>query len=89
MAALDADKECAAILQDPADFGIGTRLMLWPDTEAEGLVMQQADFPHVVKACGPPVTLAVPELRKLGVAPVFIAAIGEAHRRGWYDKSAR
>lgn len=86
-ATLPTDKECAAVLADPA--GLGTRLMLWPDAEAAGLVVQQADFPHVVKACGPPITLAVPELRKLGVAPAFIDAIEEARRHGWYDESAR
>ena len=86
-AALLDDKECAAVLKDPA--GLGTRLMLWPDAEADGLIVQQADFPHVVTACGPPITIALPELRKLGVAPAFIEAIDEAHRRGWYDKSAK
>jgi hypothetical protein len=86
-AAVLGGKECGAVLKDPA--GLGTRLMLWPDAEADGLTVQQADFPHVVKACGPPITIALPELRKLGVAPAFIDAIEEAHRRGWYDKSAR
>ena len=86
-AALGAGKECGAVLKDPA--GLGTRLMLWPDAKADGLMMQEVDFPHVIQACGSPVTLALPELRKLGVAPAFIAAIEEAHRRGWYDKPAR
>lgn len=86
-AALGAGKECADVLKDPA--GLGTSLMLWPDAGADGLAVQPADFPHAVKACGPPVTLAVPELRKLGVTPAFIAEIAEAHRRGWYGKSAR
>ncbi len=71
------------MLADPA--GLGTRLMLWPDAGADGLTVQQADFPHVVKACGPPITIALPELRKLGGAPAF----AEAHRYGWYDKAAR
>ncbi len=62
--------------------------MLWPDAAAGGLVVQPADFPHVVKACGPPITMAVPELRKLGVAPGFTEAIEAAHRHGWYDKAA-
>jgi hypothetical protein len=86
-AASPNDQECAAVLADPA--GLGTRLMLWPDAEADGLVVQPADFPHAVKTCGPPVTIAVPELRRLGIAPALIAAVDEAHRYGWYDKPAR
>jgi hypothetical protein len=59
--------------------------MLWPDAAADGLGVQAADFPHVIKACGPAETLGMPELRKLGAAAAFLAAIDAAHRHGWYD----
>ncbi|HVC51521.1 MAG TPA: hypothetical protein VND87_05835 [Stellaceae bacterium] len=84
-AAMLNDRQCAEVLNNPPWQGTG--LMLWPDAAAEGIVMMAADFPHVVKACGPPVTLAMPEMRKLGVEPAFLADLAEAHRNGWFDKS--
>jgi len=80
-------KDCAGVLDSPS--GLGTGLMLWPDAAAEGIVMMAADFPHVVKACGPPVTLAMPELQKLGVQPAFLAGLAEAHRNGWFDRTKK
>ena len=62
-------------------------MALWPDAEADALEVMQADFPHVVQACGPPESLILPELRRLGVDAAFLADLDEAHRRGWYDKS--
>jgi hypothetical protein len=81
------DKECAQVLENPS--GVGTGLVLWPDAGRDALGIQQADFPHVVEACGPPETIQPPELRKLGVNAAFRAALDEAHRRGWYDKSPK
>ena len=81
-----SDKECAEVRADPS---WGTDLTLWPDAEADGLVLMQTSFPHVVKACGPPITITAPELRQLGIDTAFIEALDEAHRRGWYDKTPK
>jgi hypothetical protein len=84
-AALPNDKECSDVLKDPPD----ANLMLWPDAEGDGLAMQPSSFPHVVKACGAPITIPTSELRQLGVDGEFLAALHEAHQRGWYDKTQR
>jgi hypothetical protein len=63
--------------------------MLWPDAAADGLGIQQADFPHVIKACGPPETLGAAELRKLGLGAVLLDAIAKAHRHHWYSAPAK
>ena len=81
------DKDCAKVLANASD--IGTGLVLWPDAETDALGIQQADFPHVVEACGPPEIIHMPELRKLGANAAFRAALDEAHWRGWYDKPAK
>jgi hypothetical protein len=80
-------KECADVLTDAAAFD--SRFMVWPDAASDGLAIQLTTLPHVVAACGPPITLALPELRKLKVDPGLLAAIAEARRRGWYDKPAK
>jgi hypothetical protein len=80
-------EDCAAVLADTERFP--SRFMLWPDAAANGLTLQLVSLPHVVRACGPPVTLARPELRRLGAAPAFLQAIAEAHRRGWFDPPAK
>jgi hypothetical protein len=76
------DPECRKVLSDQS----GSPLMLWPDAAADGLGAQPSDFPHVIKACGPPETLGVASLRKLGGSGVLLDAIDEAHGRGWYDR---
>lgn len=81
------DSDCAQVLADPS--GSGTGLMLWPDAADDGLAVQQADFPHVIKACGPPITITSAELRKLGFAADFVSAIDEAHQRGWFDRARK
>lgn len=81
------NKDCAEVLANPS--GVGTGLMLWPDAKTDGLSIQQADFPHVVKACGPAETIQRYDLAKLGISSAFLAALDEAHRRRWYDKSAK
>jgi hypothetical protein len=86
-AAVLSDKQCTDALNNPPWHG--TRLMLWPDAEADGVAMMAADFPHVVKACGPPVTLAMPRLKKLGMRPAFLADVARAHRNGWFDRTKR
>ncbi|MGH7091940.1 MAG: hypothetical protein ACREFB_00210 [Stellaceae bacterium] len=80
-------KDCTDVLANPPWHGTG--LMLWPDAAADGVAMMAADFPHVIKACGPPVTLTMAELRKLGVRPAFLADLAEAHRNGWFDKAKK
>jgi hypothetical protein len=85
--AQQTNKDCASVFADPEP--LGTALMVWPDAEADGLVLRVWDWPHVVKACAVPITLALSELRKLGLQSSFVDAIDEAHRRGWYDKSFR
>jgi hypothetical protein len=79
------DAECRKVLADQS----GTGLMLWPDAAADGLGIQPSDFPHVIKACGPPETLGISALRKLGASTVLLDAITEAHRRRWYDRAAK
>jgi hypothetical protein len=83
--ATDRNPECREVLADQRDSG----LMLWPDAAADGLGVQAADFPHVIKACGPAESLSRPELRKLGAAAAFLAAIDAAHRHGWYDRAKK
>jgi hypothetical protein len=78
--------ECREVL---ATWDGGPGFMLWPDAGADGIAIQPNNLPHVVKACGPEVVLAMPQLRKLGVAPALLDAIDEGHRRGWYDKRAQ
>ena len=75
------DEACGKVMEDQRGGG----LMLWPDAAAGGLGIQQADFPHVIKACGPPETLGMSVLHKLGLSAEFLAAIEEAHRHRWYD----
>lgn len=77
-----ADPQCRQVLADQT----GGALMLWPDAATDGLDVQPADFPHVIKACGPPETSA---LQELGANADLLAAIAEAHRRGWYDRAAK
>jgi hypothetical protein len=85
----------AATAQDPKDCADvfsnapGTGLTLWPDAKADGLSLMAADFPHVVKACGPVVTISTAQLKKLGFKASFIAAIDEAHRAAWWGASSR
>lgn len=81
----DRDEECSKVMADRR----GSGLMLWPNAAANGLGIQQADFPHVIKACGPPETLGMSALRRLGLSTVLLAAIEEAHRRRWYDRPAK
>ena len=70
MAAADLkNKDCADVLANPS--GVGTGLMLWPDDETDGLSIQQADFPHVVKACGPAETIHRHDLANSESAPPF------------------
>lgn len=81
------NKDCAQVFDDPPWHGTG--LMLWPDAEAGGVTMMAADFPRVIKACGPPITLTMPALRKLRAQPALLAAIAEAHRNGWFDRTKK
>jgi hypothetical protein len=81
----DRDEECSKVMADRR----GSGLMLWPAAAADGLGIQQSDFPHVIKACGPPEMLGMPALRKLGLSTILLAAIEEAHRRRWYDRPAK
>jgi hypothetical protein len=78
------DNDCAEVLAGPD--APGKTLLVWPDAKADGLDLQAWDWPHVVKACAAPITIPVPELRRLGVQAGFLDAIDEAHRRGWYGK---
>lgn len=64
----------------------GLAFALWPDAAAGGIAIEPDNLPHVVKACGPPVTIATTDLRGLGVDPALLDAIDTAHRLGWYDK---
>jgi hypothetical protein len=82
---VNRDPECRQVLVDQS----GTGLMLWPDAAADGLGLQPSDFPHVIKACGPPETLDASQLHKLGASAVLLDAIAEAHRRRWYDKAPK
>jgi hypothetical protein len=83
-AAQPGDNDCAEVLAGPD--APGKTLLVWPDAKADGLDLQAWDWPHVVKACAAPITIPVPELRRLGVQAGFLDAIDEAHRRGWYGK---
>jgi hypothetical protein len=78
-----SDKECRDVL---SNWESGLGFILWPDAAADGIAIEANNLPHVVKACGPDTTIAMPELRKLGIEPVLLDAIEEAHRHGWYDK---
>jgi hypothetical protein len=78
-----SNAECRDVLKNWAG-GLG--FVLWPDAAAEGIAIEANNLPHVVKACAPALVIAMPELRGLGLDPAFLAAIDEAHRRGWYDK---
>jgi hypothetical protein len=79
------DAECRDVLTN-WDGRLGFRL--WPEAAADGIAIQPGNLPHVVEACGPPVTIGLSELRKLGIEPALLDTIDEAHRRGWYDKPA-
>lgn len=79
--------ECNDVRNDPS--GTGTKLMVWPDAKDDALELLAADFPHVVKACAGPATVPTAELRKLGVDPALLAAIDEAHAKGWYDEGKK
>ena len=85
--AQQGNKACADVFADATT--IGTGLMVWLDAKADGLGLQAWDWPHVVKACAAPITVATAELRRLGVQAAFLDAIDEAHRRGWYDKPTK
>lgn len=83
--AAQSDKECRDVL---SNWNGGLGFALWPDAAGDGIAIEANNLPHVVKACGPDQTIAMPELRKLGVDDALLGAIEEAHRHGWYDKPA-
>jgi len=78
------DDECNKIRRDPE--GLDSRLSVWPDARKGGIDLAATEFPHVVRACGLPVTIPMAELRKLGFEATLLDAIDEAHAKGWYDK---
>jgi len=77
------DEECNKVRKDPS--GLDSTLLMWPDAKEDGIALAATQFPHVVKACGQPVTVSTAELRKLGVDATLLDAIDEAHAKGWYD----
>jgi hypothetical protein len=68
------DADCKDTLND-TDFNF----MFWPDAQANGLVMDQEDLPHVSQACGGWITLSDKTLREMGAAPSMIDAIEASH----------
>lgn len=78
------DDECNKVREDPE--GLDSRLSVWPDARKDGIDLAPTEFPHVVRACGLPVTVPTAQLRKLGADAALLDAIDEAHAKGWYDK---
>lgn len=64
----------------------GLGFLLWPDAAADGIALAANNLPHVVKACGPPVTIGTAQLRGLGVDAALLDAIDAAHANGWYQQ---
>ena len=78
-AAAKVDARCMESLQQMAG-----PFALWPDARQGGLVAQPSRLPHAMAACGVPALLNVAVLRRLGVQPALLDAIGMAHRAGLY-----
>ena len=76
-AAAKVDGRCVASLQQMAG-----PFALWPDARQGGLVVQPSRLPHAQAACGVPALLGVAALRRQGVQPSLLAAIGRAHQDG-------
>ncbi len=66
----DADPDCKDALSET-----DLSFVVWPDAEAKGLDIETISLPHVVQACADVVTIGVPKLRDLGVAPSLIEAL--------------
>jgi hypothetical protein len=49
--------------------------VLWLDKQAKGLAMQTVSLPHALQACADVVTIGLPKLRELGVAPSLTEAL--------------
>ncbi|HEY1427606.1 MAG TPA: hypothetical protein VGF50_13115 [Caulobacteraceae bacterium] len=67
--------DCADALADP-----DLAFEVSPDTKADGLVIWPGDLPHVIQACGDPVTAPTATLRKLGADARFLDEVDAAHR---------
>lgn len=76
-AAAKLDPGCPATLQQLAG-----PFMFWPDAQQGGIAVQPSRLAHAAAACGMPVTISVAALRRLGVNPALLDAVGAAHRAG-------
>ncbi len=71
----DADPDCGNVLKD-ADLAF----IAWPDAKAGGLVVSPTTLPHVVRACGPEVTIAPDALKASGADPALLEALASARK---------
>lgn len=65
--------ECGDALED------AHTLLVWPDAESDGLMVQPSDMPHVVAACAAAASIPTATLRKLGVNARLLDAVDAAH----------
>ncbi len=68
-----ADAECKDAFWLPQSF------LIWPDADKGGLIVQEADLPHVVQACANEIDLTLEQARKLGFDESLLTAIKQAH----------
>jgi hypothetical protein len=66
----DADPSCKGALSDT-----DLSFVLWLDKQAKGLAMQTVSLPHALQACADVVTIGLPKLREIGVAPSLTEAL--------------
>ena len=71
----DWASSCEEALADP-----DLAFIVSPDVKAAGLAIWPGDLPHVIQACGDPVTVPTATLRKLGADPRFLDELDVAHR---------
>lgn len=69
------DPDCASVLKD-ADLAF----IAWPDAKKGGLVVSTTSLPHVVRACGPEVTIAPESLKAAGADPALLKALAAARK---------
>jgi hypothetical protein len=65
--------ECARALDE-----LDLSFMLWPETEPPGIVVQPLGLPHVISACGPPISIELNSLKTLAASPDLLTAIKAA-----------
>jgi hypothetical protein len=63
--------DCADVMSQTE----GEELLVWPDAKSKGLAVTMPGLPHVVQACGGPITIPLSDLQAMNVDAALIEAI--------------